>query len=64
MGISRVVKKHNINNQPNDFSYWQSKSHQERLAALEQIRSEYNLWRYHAEQRFQRVYRIVKQKQG
>ncbi len=62
MGISKVVKKYDINNQPNDFSYWQSKSYQERLAALEQIRSEYNSWRYHAEQRFQRVYRIIKQK--
>jgi len=49
MGISKVVKKYDINSQPNDFSYWQSKSYQERLAALEQIRSEYNSWRYHAE---------------
>ncbi len=62
MGISKVVKKYDINNQPNDFSYWKSKSYQERLAALEQIRSEYNSWRYHAEQRLQRVYRIIKQK--
>ena len=62
MGISKVVKKYNINNQPTDFSYWQSKSYQERIAALEQIRLEYNSWRYHAEQRLQRVCRIVKQK--
>ncbi len=63
MRISKVVKKYDINNQPTDFSYWQSKSYQERLAALEQIRSEYNSWRYNAEQRLQRVYRIIKQKQ-
>lgn len=61
MGIRRVVKKYNINNQPNDYSYWQSKTYQERLAALEQIRSEYNSWRYLADQRLQRVYLIIKQ---
>lgn len=62
MGVSRVVKKYNIKIQPNDFSYWKTKSYQERLAALEQIRSEYNLWKYNAEQRLQRVYRIIEQK--
>ncbi len=62
MRISKVVKKYYIDNQPNDFAYWQSKSYLERVAALEQIRSEYNSWRYNAEQRFQRVYRIIKQK--
>ena len=62
MAISKVVKKYRINEQPNDFSFWKSKSYEERLKALEQIRKEYNLWRYNAEQRFQRVYRIVKRK--
>jgi len=62
MRISKVVKKYNIDNQPNDYAFWQSKSYLERLAALEQIRSEYNSWRYDAEQGFQRVYRIIKQK--
>jgi hypothetical protein len=62
MEISKVVKKFKINEQPNDFSYWQSKSYEERLNALEQIREEYNQWRYHAEQRFQRVCCIVKRK--
>jgi hypothetical protein len=62
MEISKVVKKFKINEQPNDFSYWQSKSYEERLNALEQIREEYNQWRYDAEQGFQRVCRIVKRK--
>ena len=62
MGISKVVKKYKINEQPNDFSFWQSKSYEERLNALEQIRKEYNLWRYNAEERSQRVYRVVKRK--
>ena len=60
MGISKVVKKYKFNEQPNDFEFWQSKSYEERLIALEQIRKEYNSWRYNAEQGFQRVYRIVK----
>ena len=62
MEISKIVKKYKINEQPNDFSYWQSKSYEERLNALEKIREEYNQWRYDAEQGFQRVCRIVKRK--
>lgn len=60
MSITKVVKKYKFNEQPNDFVFWQSRSHNERLDALEQIRKEYNLWRYNAEQGFQRVYRIIK----
>lgn len=43
-----------------DFQYWQSKSYSERLIALEEIRNEYNCWKYGSEQRLQRVYRIIK----
>lgn len=60
MSISKVIKKYKLNEQPNDFIFWQSKTYEDRLDALEQIRKEYNLWRYNAEQRFQRVYRIIK----
>jgi hypothetical protein len=60
MSISKVITKYKFNEQPNDFSYWQSRPYEERLAALEQIRKEYNLWRYNAEQGLQRIYRIVK----
>jgi len=60
MSIIKVIKKIKFNEQPNDFVYWQSRSYEERLEALEQIRKEYNSWRYNAEQGFQRVYRIVK----
>jgi hypothetical protein len=55
MSISKVVKKYRIDEQPNDFLFWQSKSYEERLNALEKIRKEYNLWRYNAEQGFQRI---------
>ncbi|MFH1974930.1 MAG: hypothetical protein ABIJ52_05120 [Pseudomonadota bacterium] len=62
MSISKVIKKYKINEQPSEFLYWQSRSYEERLDALEQIRKEYNLWRYNAEQGFQRIYRIIKLK--
>jgi hypothetical protein len=62
MGIFKVIKKYGIDEQPTDFSFWQTKSYEDRLNALEQIRKEYNSWRYDAEQGFQRVYRIVKRK--
>jgi hypothetical protein len=62
MGVSKVVNKYKMNEQPNDFLYWQSKSYENRLETLEQIRKEYNSWRYNAEQGFQRIYRIVKRK--
>ena len=62
MSISKVVNKYKMNEQPNDFLYWQSKSYENRLETLEQIRKEYNSWRYNAEQGFQRIYRIVKRK--
>ena len=60
MSIIKVVTKYKIDEQPSDFSFWQSKSYQERIDALEQIRQEYNQWRYHAEQGLQRVYKIIK----
>lgn len=62
MSIFKAVRKYNINEQPNDFSFWQSKPYEERLEALEQIRKEYNSWKYNAEQGLQRVYSIIKRK--
>jgi len=59
-----VIKKHIVRTaieaQGSDFAFWQTQPHQARLAALEEIRQEYNRWRYGARQRFQRVYRLVK----
>ena len=62
MAISKVIHKYKTNSQPKDIAYWKTKSYEQRLDALEQIRTEYNSWRYNAEQGFQRVYRVVKQK--
>jgi hypothetical protein len=60
MRISKVIHKYKINEQPNDFIFWQSRTPGERLEALEKIRQEYNSWRYDAKSGFQRVYRIIK----
>jgi hypothetical protein len=58
--IEKVVTKTTLENAPTDFAYWQSQPPMARLAALEQIRREYHLWKYGSEPRFERVYRIVK----
>ncbi len=63
--IKKVITKTALNEQKSDFDYWQTKSYAERLQALEEIRREYNNWKYtDAEQRFQRVYRVVELKQS
>ncbi len=61
MTIAKVVRKVSLTEQPSDFAYWQSRPYQERLEALEQIRREYHQSVYGGEQKFQRVYRILKQ---
>ncbi len=58
--IKRVVKRVNLHEVQSDFAYWQAQPYQARLEALEEIRREYHLWRYGAEPRFQRVYKVVK----
>ncbi|MEO6589245.1 MAG: hypothetical protein ABIP06_08045 [Pyrinomonadaceae bacterium] len=63
--IEKVVTKVKASEQKSDFAYWQTKSYAEKLNALEEIRREYNNWKYsNAEKRFQRVCRIVKLKQS
>lgn len=59
--IEMVVTRTSLDRQTSDFQFWQTQSYQARIDALEQIREEYNRWKYHAEPGFQRVYRIVKQ---
>ena len=54
------VKKGKIKEQGNDFLFWSSQPYEIRLKAIEQIRKEYNTWKYGAKQRFQRVYKIIK----
>jgi hypothetical protein len=51
-----------IKDHKSDFAYWQMQPYDFRLAALEQIRIEYNTWKYGTEQGFQRVYCVTQQK--
>jgi hypothetical protein len=57
--IQKVVAKMSLHERKTDFAYWQSQPPVMRLAALEQIRSEYHRWRYGAEPGFQRVYSVT-----
>jgi hypothetical protein len=60
MSIEKVVRKIRLEDQGNDFAYWQAQPYEVRLATLDQIRHEYNLWKYGTEPGFQRVYSIIK----
>ncbi len=55
-----AIKKIRMNEEKSDYSYWRSQSYEARLNALESIREEFNKWKYHDQQRLQRVYRIIK----
>jgi hypothetical protein len=59
--MEKVINKIKIKDQKTDFSYWQQQPYQIRLQALEQIRQQYHQYKYNAEPRLQRVYRITKQ---
>ena len=59
MTVAKVYKKVSISEQPSDTSYWRTRTSSERLAALEEIRREYRLWKYNAEPRLQRVYSVI-----
>jgi hypothetical protein len=56
------VRKVKTDEQESDFAFWQSRTPQKRLEALEEIRREYHLWKYGTQPGFQRVLRIVEQK--
>ena len=63
--IERVVKISRLSDENSDLGYWKGVSPVERIKTLEQIRKEYNNWKYSdAEQRFQRVYTITKLASG
>ena len=55
-----AIKKVKIGESKNDFNFWQSQPFRYRLETLESIREEYNRWKYGTQQRFQRVYTIIK----
>lgn len=55
----RVYKK---GEEPDDVLYWLSRPPIERIQALEEIRKQYNDWKYGPGHEFQRVYKLVKRK--
>ena len=58
--VEKVVTKVSIKEAKSDYAYWQSQPYITRLATLEEIRREYHRWKFGAEPRLQRVYKIVK----
>ena len=58
--MERVFRKIHIKARTSDYEYWIKQSPQSRIEVLEEMRTEYHRWRYHAEPRLQRVYSIVK----
>ena len=56
--LVRVIKRGGADD--DDSLFWLDKTPTERLKALEEIRKSYNDWKYGTEQRFIRVYKIVK----
>jgi hypothetical protein len=51
-----------LGEEPDDVLYWRSRPPIERIRALEEIRKQYNDWKYGSRRKFQSVYRIVKRK--
>jgi hypothetical protein len=58
--IAKVVTKVKLGEEENDLAYWQSQSPEARLAALEEIRREYHLWKYGGEPPLRKVVTIIK----
>ena len=58
--VEKVYKKMKLQEQGTDYTYWQTQTPEKRLSTLEQIRREYNLWKYDTQPRFQRVFSITK----
>ncbi len=57
-----IAKKIKLTEEKSDYSYWINQSVEARLDALESLREEFNNWKFNDQQRFQRVYRVIKQK--
>lgn len=57
-----VVRKIPLKDQGNDFEFWQTKSYDERLSVLEELRRDYYGSKNGIESRLQRVYRSSKRK--
>jgi hypothetical protein len=57
--IARTVTRIKFGEEDGDVAYWKAQSPAARLAALEEIRREYHLWKYGGEPPFRRVVTII-----
>jgi len=62
--MEKVISVINKFDDRNDFKFWQSKSFQERIDAIETLRLQYFQMKKNVQQGLQRVYTVVKQKSG
>ena len=61
--MEKVIHKYKLGEEADDLEYWLTKTPQERLSAVEQLRINYiKMFQNGVVTRLQRVYRIVKQK--
>ncbi len=60
--IQPIIKIFKKGEEPDDVSYWRTRPAIERIRALEEIRKQYNDWKYGTGREFQRIYKIVKRK--
>jgi hypothetical protein len=60
--IEKIITKKKLTDKNDDRLYWLSQSPQARMDHLEQLRTEYILWKYGTYPRLQRVYTIIKRK--
>jgi hypothetical protein len=60
--IAAVYHKQPLTAPKQDAAYWRSLPYSERIAALEQIRTEYHTWKGDAKPGLQRVCRVIKRK--
>ena len=61
--IAKVVTKKKLSdlkNDKSDLEYWLSKTHQERIEAMEKLRKQYG----GSDERLQRVVRVIKRKKS
>ena len=59
--VISVIKK---SDDRNDFKFWQSKSYQERIDAIETLRLQYFQMKKNVQQGLQRVYTVVNRRRN
>jgi hypothetical protein len=64
LSMDKVLRIVSLKDRNSDFIYWQSRTDLERLDAIEFLRAQYIKFRKDVQPGFQRVCRIVDQKQG